>query len=46
MLDGTGWLDMVFAGLALLLGGFGFLSGLEGWRQWSENRRIRKHLRN
>jgi H+/Cl- antiporter ClcA len=41
------WLDiLLFAGLAILLGGFGFLSAVEGWRRWSDNRRIRNHLRN
>jgi hypothetical protein len=44
--DGTDWLDiLLFAGLAFLLGGFGFVTAVEGWRHWSDNRRIRKHLR-
>jgi hypothetical protein len=39
-----GWLD------ALLLGKFailvvGFVSAVEGWRRWSEHRRIREHFR-
>jgi hypothetical protein len=28
-----------------LLGGFAFVSAVEGWRRWSEHRRIKKHLR-
>jgi uncharacterized membrane protein YqjE len=41
------WLDMLlFAGLAIALAAFGFVAALEGWRQWSDDRRIRKHLRN
>jgi uncharacterized membrane protein YqjE len=40
-------LDMLlFAGLAIALAAFGFVAVLEGWRQWSDDRRIRKHLRN
>jgi len=44
--DDSDWLYILFfAGLALVLGGFAFVFAIEGWRQWSENRRIRKHLR-
>jgi hypothetical protein len=43
---GTNWFDvLLFAGLAVLLGGFAIVSAVEGWRRWSYNRRIRKHLR-
>jgi hypothetical protein len=45
--SGTDWLDIVlFAGTAILLTAVGFVGALEGWRRWSYNRRIRKHLRN
>jgi hypothetical protein len=30
--------------LAILVAGVGFVAALEGWRRWSENRRIRKHF--
>jgi hypothetical protein len=33
------------AGLAILVAGFAFVSAVEGWRRWSDNRRIRKHFR-
>ena len=43
---GTNWFDiLLFAGLAVLLGGFVIVSAVEGWRRWSDDRRIRKHLR-
>jgi hypothetical protein len=43
--NGTNWFDiLLFAGLAVLLGGFVIVSAVEGWRHWSYNRRIRKHL--
>jgi hypothetical protein len=28
-----------------LIGGFVFVSAIEGWRLWSERRRLRKHFR-
>jgi len=41
------WLDiLLFAGIVIMLTGIGFVGAIEGWRQWSDNRRIRKHLRN
>ena len=44
---GADWLDVVlFAGIVIVLAAFGFVGALEGWRRWSNNRRIRKHLRN
>jgi hypothetical protein len=44
---GTDWLDMLlFAGIAIVLAGFALVGALEGWRHWSDNRRIRKRLRN
>jgi hypothetical protein len=36
---------LLVGGLAILLVGFGFVSVVEGWRRWSDNRRIRKHFR-
>ena len=43
---GTNWFDiLLFAGLAILLGGFVFVSALEGWRRWSEHQRLKKHFR-
>jgi hypothetical protein len=43
----TDWVEILFfAGLATLLAGVAFIAVLEGWRRWSDNRRIRKHLRN
>jgi hypothetical protein len=47
---GSDWLDQLvtwlFVGFVILLAGFAFVSIMEGWRRWSINRRIRKHLRN
>jgi hypothetical protein len=44
--EGFDWLDsLLFGGLAILLVGFVFVSAVEGWRRWSDNRRIRKHFR-
>jgi hypothetical protein len=44
--DGTNWFDiLLFAGLAVLLGGVAFVSAVEGWRRWSENRRLKEHFR-
>ena len=42
-----GWAfeDLLLLGLAVLFGGLCFLSALQGWRRWSENRRLRKHFR-
>jgi len=46
---GTDWLDQLaiwlFAGFATLLAGFAFVSIVERWRRWSDNRRIKQHLR-
>ena len=43
---GTNWFDiLLFAGLAVLLGGVAFVSAVEGWRRWSEHRRLKKHFR-
>jgi hypothetical protein len=45
---GTDWLDQLaiwlFAGVATLLAGIAFVSIMEGWRRWSDNRRIKQHL--
>jgi hypothetical protein len=44
---GTNWLDtLLIAGIAIAVVGFAFVGALEGWRHWSDNRRIRRHLRN
>jgi hypothetical protein len=47
-MPGSGdWLDiLLFGGLAILLAGFVFVSAVEGFRRWSDNRRIKKHFRN
>jgi hypothetical protein len=37
---------LLFAGLAIVLAGFGFGAALEAWRRWSDNRKIRKHFHN
>ena len=43
---GTDWLDtLLLGGLAILIGGFAFVSTIEGWRRWSEHRRLKKHFR-
>jgi hypothetical protein len=42
---GTDLLDiLLFTSLAILLTLFGFACAVEGWRRWSDNRRIRKHF--
>jgi hypothetical protein len=42
----NGWLDtLLLGGLAALIGVFVFVSAIEGWRLWSERRRIGKHFR-
>jgi len=42
---GIALLDMlVFGPPAILLLIFAFACAVEGWRRWSENRRIRKHF--
>jgi hypothetical protein len=33
---------LLLAGLAILLGGVVFVSGLDGWHRWSNHRRIQK----
>jgi hypothetical protein len=35
---------LLFSTLAILFAGVGFVAASEGWRRWSENRRIRKHF--
>jgi hypothetical protein len=36
------WLEiLLFAALVIILGPFAWVSAMEAWRQWSENRRIR-----
>jgi hypothetical protein len=43
----SNWLDTaLLAGVVIVLVAVGFVGALEGWRHWSFNRRIRKHLRN
>ena len=37
---------IVAAGVATVLGGCAFVAAVQAWRDWSANRRIRKHLRN
>jgi hypothetical protein len=36
---------LLLAGIVILFAGFAFVSAVEGWRRWSDNRRIRKHFR-
>jgi hypothetical protein len=36
----------LFAGIAFVLAGIGFVGAIEAWRRWSHNRRMKKHLRN
>jgi hypothetical protein len=44
---GMNWLDiLLFAGIVIVLTGIIFVGAIEAWRHWSDNRRIRKHLRN
>jgi len=44
---GTNLFDiLLFAGIVIVLTGIGFVGAIEAWRHWSDNRRIRKHLRN
>jgi hypothetical protein len=42
-------IDILFVvtaiGVVALLSAVAFVGALEAWRQWSDNRRIRKHLR-
>ena len=35
---------LLFSSLAILFVGFGFVAALEGWRRWSDDRRLRKHF--
>jgi uncharacterized integral membrane protein len=43
---GQDWLDnLLIAVLAVVIGGFVFVTAIEGWRYWSERRRLRKHFR-
>jgi hypothetical protein len=45
MLADTDWLDtLLLGGIAILIGGVVFVSAIEGWRRWSDNRQIKKHL--
>jgi hypothetical protein len=50
MLAGTDPLDVLFfivaGGIAVVLGACAFIAAIEAWRRSSDNRRIRKHLRN
>ena len=43
------FLDVLFyiiaAGVAVVIGGCAVAAGIRAWRDWSDNRRIRKHLR-
>jgi hypothetical protein len=42
---GTVWLNaLLLNSLTIVLAGIGFVAALEGWRRWSESRRIRKHF--
>jgi hypothetical protein len=42
---GTDWFDsLLLSSLAILFAGVVFAAALEGWRRWSESRRIRKHF--
>jgi hypothetical protein len=45
----TGSTDLVdtllLAAIAIVVAGGVFIVVLDGWRRWSDNRRIRKHLR-
>jgi hypothetical protein len=44
---GADWLDiLLFAGVALVLSGTGFIGAIEAWRHWSHNRRMKNHFRN
>jgi hypothetical protein len=38
--------SIALALLLLVVAAVGFVAVLEGWRRWSDNRGIRKHLRN
>ena len=44
---GVGWTldDFLLLGLAVLFGGFCYVSAVQGFRSWSENRRITNHFR-
>jgi hypothetical protein len=43
--DVSVWLDtLLLIALAVLIGGFLFVTAIEGWRRWSERRRLRKAL--
>ena len=43
------FLDVLFyiiaAGAAVVIGGGAVAAAIQAWRDWSDNRRIRKHLR-
>jgi hypothetical protein len=42
----TSWLDtLLLDSLAIVIAGFAFVSAVEGWRRWSEYRRLKKHFR-
>jgi hypothetical protein len=42
---GTDWFNsLLLNSLAILLAGVAFAAALEGWRRWSESRRIKKHF--
>jgi len=46
---GMGWEDTLFIvltiGLAVFVLFIGFIVGVGAWRRWSDNRKIREHLR-
>jgi hypothetical protein len=47
MPEGGSFLDtLLMSGLAIVLVGFAFVSAVEGWRRWSEHRRLKEHFRN
>jgi hypothetical protein len=42
---GTDFLDsLLFSSLVIMLAGMGFVAAVEGWRRWSDSRRITKHF--
>jgi hypothetical protein len=36
--------SLLFSSLVIMLAGLGFVAALEGWRRWSDRRRITKHF--
>jgi len=39
------WDAIILVGICLLLAGVGLLVAFHAWRHWSDDRRIRRHLR-